>query len=73
MYPFLDWSQGPKTAIWYFAVAIISVLIFFIQILIHWIRDFIARKMGKTEQEELTEKMEEPSMSRLDANSSSVV
>jgi flagellar biosynthesis/type III secretory pathway M-ring protein FliF/YscJ len=49
VYPFLDWSQGPPTAIWYFVVAIIVVVAFFIMILVHWIRDLIARKTGKAE------------------------
>ena len=60
VYPFLNWSQGPTTAIWYFVVAIIVVVAFFIMILIHWIRDFIARKTGKAEVSTMSEKTEEP-------------
>ncbi|CAO0799325.1 unnamed protein product [Mucor circinelloides] len=56
VYPFLDWSQGPPTAIWYFVVAIIVVVSFFIMILIHWIRDVIARKTGRAEISAMSEK-----------------
>ncbi|KAK4520717.1 uncharacterized protein ATC70_006596 [Mucor velutinosus] len=56
VYPFLDWSQGPPTAIWYFVVAIIVVASFFLMILIHWIRDVIARKTGRAEISAISEK-----------------
>jgi hypothetical protein len=71
----LDWTQGPKAAIWYFAVGIICVLAFFIQILIHWLRDFVARKMGKIDQEELTEDISQKveTMDELKKYNSSVV
>ncbi|KAL0077672.1 hypothetical protein J3Q64DRAFT_1746805 [Phycomyces blakesleeanus] len=45
VYPFLDWSNGRFTALWYFAVAIGIVVIFFIQFFFHWLRDRIA--LGK--------------------------
>ncbi|KAI9486804.1 MAG: hypothetical protein EXX96DRAFT_550671 [Benjaminiella poitrasii] len=47
VYPFLNWDQGPVAALWYFVVAIIVVVGFFIMVFVHWIRDFIAHKMGK--------------------------
>ncbi|KAG2228422.1 hypothetical protein INT48_005372 [Thamnidium elegans] len=50
VYPFLDWSQGPRTAIWYFVVAILVVVIYFIMVGIHLLRDWIARKLGKLDQ-----------------------
>ncbi|KAK4512605.1 uncharacterized protein ATC70_003308 [Mucor velutinosus] len=55
VYPFLDWYQGPSAAIWYFAVGIICVVAFFIQVLIHWLRDFVARKTGKMNSVEITD------------------
>ncbi|KAI8970081.1 hypothetical protein BDF20DRAFT_915945 [Mycotypha africana] len=47
VYPFLDWQQGPKAAIWYFVVAIVVVVSFFIMKIVHSIRDYIALKTGK--------------------------
>lgn len=58
MYPFLEWSQGPSAAIWYFAVGIICVVAFFIQVLIHWLRDFVARKTGKMSNVEIADEKE---------------
>lgn len=55
-YPFLNWAIGPPAAIWYFVVAIIVVVSFFLMILIHWIRDVIARKTGRAEVSVLSEK-----------------
>jgi hypothetical protein len=43
----LDWSQGPKAAIWYFVVAIVVVLAFFFMVLVHMLRDWIVRKTGR--------------------------
>jgi hypothetical protein len=48
-YEFLDWSQGPKAAIWYFVVAILAVIVFFLQYGIHQFRDFIARRVNGNE------------------------
>lgn len=45
VYPFLNWEDA-LVAVYYFMVAIICVVAFFVQFLIHWIRDFIARKTG---------------------------
>lgn len=44
VYPFLDWTQGPIAAAYYFAVALIVLIAFFIQVIIHYVRDFVARK-----------------------------
>jgi hypothetical protein len=35
--------------------------------LIHWLRDFIARKLGRIDQEELTDKTD--TLNRLESNS----
>ncbi|GAA5796972.1 hypothetical protein HPULCUR_002350 [Helicostylum pulchrum] len=43
VYPFLDWNQGPKAAIWYFAIAISVVVIYFFMIGIHLVRNWIAK------------------------------
>lgn len=48
VYPFLDWSQGPMTALWYFMVAIIVVVAYFVMVFIHWLRGWIARKTGRS-------------------------
>ncbi|KAI8339328.1 hypothetical protein BD560DRAFT_412695 [Blakeslea trispora] len=58
IYPFLDWSQGGIAAVWYIMVGVICVLGYFIQCAIHWLRDFVARKLGKTTTQELDEKAE---------------
>lgn len=42
MYSFLDWSQGPSAAIWYFAVSALVVTCFFLQVGIHALRDRFA-------------------------------
>ncbi|RCH78806.1 hypothetical protein CU098_004850, partial [Rhizopus stolonifer] len=56
IYGFLDWSQGGKAALWYILVGIICVVGYFFQCLIHWFRDFIARKSGRAvSQEELND------------------
>ena len=47
-------------AVWYIMVGVICVIGFFVQYLIHWLRDFIARKLGKTTTQELDEKAETP-------------
>lgn len=49
MYPFLNWSQGPIAAVWYFMVAIITVVAYFIMVLIHFVRDWIAQKTYRAE------------------------
>lgn len=82
VYPFMNWNQGGSTAIWYFAVALIVVAAFFFQVLIHFLRDLIARKTGRSVAAD-TEKMERDNnsdptqahhqMKRLDTNQSSVV
>ncbi|KAG1488820.1 hypothetical protein G6F47_012242 [Rhizopus delemar] len=60
VYPFLDWKQGGKAAIWYVAVGLIVVISFFIQYLIHFLRDFIARKKGFGHRvQELESKLEQ--------------
>jgi uncharacterized protein YacL len=46
-YPFLDWSQGGKAAIWYIVVAVIAVVVFFLQYGIHRLRDYIASRAGR--------------------------
>lgn len=51
VYPFLDWKQGPITALYYFIVAVVVVLAFFAQVLIHFVRDFIARKIVGSHQD----------------------
>jgi hypothetical protein len=51
-YAFLDWSQGPKAAIWYFVVAILAVIVFFLQYGIHQLRDFIARRVHRNKDHE---------------------
>jgi hypothetical protein len=51
-YSFLDWSQGPKAAIWYFVVAILAVIVFFLQYGIHQLRDFIARRVHRKKDHE---------------------
>lgn len=56
VYPFLDWYQGPSAAIWYIAVGLICVVAFFIQVLIHWVKEFVARKTGKVESIEINDK-----------------
>lgn len=35
-------------ALWYFMVAIIVVVAYFVMVLIHWLRDWIARKTGRS-------------------------
>jgi hypothetical protein len=45
----LSWSQGQIAALWYFLVAIITVVAYFIMVLIHFVRDWIARKIGRAE------------------------
>ncbi|KAI8390853.1 uncharacterized protein BYT42DRAFT_641428 [Radiomyces spectabilis] len=49
VYPFLDWSQGGMAAVWYIVVGVIVVVFFFLQMLFHWIRNRIARKLGRAE------------------------
>lgn len=74
VYPFLDWYQGPSAAIWYFAVGIICVVAFFIQVLIHWLRDFVARKAGKMNNVEISDKDNDIAITKLEVdNSSSIV
>ncbi|CAO3653847.1 unnamed protein product [Mucor hiemalis] len=77
VYPFLDWKQGGKAAIWYVAVALIVVVSFFIQVLIHYLRDLIARKMGKSVPNQKAASIDsnppQIPMNRLDTNQSSVV
>ena len=73
----MNWEQGGKAAIWYFAVAVIVVASFFIQVLIHYVRDLIARKTGKADAE-LNEKTDSigsttPGMTKLETRQSSVV
>ncbi|KAI9340750.1 hypothetical protein BD770DRAFT_476527 [Pilaira anomala] len=72
VYPFLEWDQGPKAAIWYVAVAAIVTLSFFLQVLIHFLRDFIAKKAGKIQPTKVVEN--DANMTKLEEdNSSSLV
>lgn len=71
VYPFLDWEQGPITAAYYFAVAVIVVLSYFIQVLIHFVRDFIARKTGRSYQKNTVSDSQD--MTKLETNRSNVV
>ncbi|KAI7865542.1 hypothetical protein BDF14DRAFT_1824621 [Spinellus fusiger] len=50
VYPFLDWSRGAFTAVWYILVAAIVVVAFFLQMGIHYVRDRIA---GRPHQKSL--------------------
>ncbi|KAG2194031.1 hypothetical protein INT47_009922 [Mucor saturninus] len=70
VYPFLDWKQGPITAAYYFAVAVIVVLAFFIQVLIHYVRDLIARKTARSHQNTVSDSQD---MTKLETNHSNVV
>ncbi|KAF1806383.1 hypothetical protein V8B55DRAFT_1456379 [Mucor lusitanicus] len=76
VYPFLRWSQGPITALWYFVVAIIVVLSFFIMILVHRVRDMVARKTGRAEVSAMSEKVPDEEThqdhSKLEANQSNI-
>lgn len=71
VYPFLEWDQGPKAAIWYVAVAAIVTLSFFLQVLIHFLRDFIAKKAGKIQPTREVEK--DTDMTKLEEDNSSHV
>ncbi|KAI8365710.1 hypothetical protein BD560DRAFT_436311 [Blakeslea trispora] len=41
-YPFLDWSQGPIAALWYFVNLAVCIASFFVVMLIEYIRDQLA-------------------------------
>ena len=61
VYPFLDWSQGPKAAIWYAVVALVAVIGFFLNYGIHQLRDAVARRVHRRVHgnfEEPTDKVE---------------
>ncbi|KAI9266293.1 hypothetical protein EDC94DRAFT_646933 [Helicostylum pulchrum] len=45
VYSFLDWRVGPSAAIWYIAISVIIIICFFFQVLVHKLRDFIAKKL----------------------------
>lgn len=51
-YPFLDWSQGGKAAIWYVVIAVVAVIVFFLMYGIHRLRDFIASRVSRDNQHE---------------------
>ncbi|CDS08023.1 hypothetical protein LRAMOSA01972 [Lichtheimia ramosa] len=46
VYPFLDWDNGPVAAGYYIGVGAAFVVVFFLQMLFHWIRVTIARCTG---------------------------
>lgn len=75
VYPFLDWSQGGKAAIWYIVVGVIAVVAFLIQVGIHWLRDFVARKTGKAPaSQQHNEKVESSYQeAEVEKNDSSIV
>ncbi|GAA5817183.1 hypothetical protein MFLAVUS_010725 [Mucor flavus] len=75
VYPFLNWEQGPKAAIWYVAVAAIVIVSYLLQVLIHFLRDFVARKMGKSESSQRVEDGEahNHAMTKIETTNSSVV
>lgn len=45
VYSFLDWRVGPSAAIWYIAISVIIIICFFFQVLVHKLRDFIAKNL----------------------------
>ncbi|KAG2212182.1 hypothetical protein INT46_006017 [Mucor plumbeus] len=47
VYTFLDWNAGPSAIIWYLAISIFIILCFFLQVLLHKSRDFIAKRFVK--------------------------
>ncbi|KAI9266722.1 hypothetical protein BDA99DRAFT_506501 [Phascolomyces articulosus] len=47
VYPFLDWDQGAVAAGLYIGVAACFIVAFFIQMLFHFIRDWIAKVTGR--------------------------
>ncbi|ORY97969.1 hypothetical protein BCR43DRAFT_490640 [Syncephalastrum racemosum] len=47
VYPFLAWSQGGVAAGWYVGVGVCFVIVYFLQYLFHFVRDWIAKKMGR--------------------------
>lgn len=47
VYPFLAWSQGAVAAGWYIGVGVCFVIVYFLQYLFHFVRDWIAKKMGR--------------------------
>ena len=62
VYPFLDWDQGGLAAGLYIGVAACFIVVFFIQMLFHFIRDWIAKITGRNTvankeqpQQEMTE------------------
>ncbi|KAG1446672.1 hypothetical protein G6F56_009498 [Rhizopus delemar] len=42
VYSFLDWSVGPSAAIWYLAISLIIIIIFYFQLGLHKLRDLVA-------------------------------
>ncbi|KAI8137740.1 hypothetical protein BJV82DRAFT_633843 [Fennellomyces sp. T-0311] len=61
VYPFLSWSQGPVAAGYYIGVGFAFVVVFFIQMLFHFIRDWVARATGRStvhNQEHMSEMTE---------------
>lgn len=71
----MNWEQGPKAAIWYVAVAAIVIVSYLLQVLIHFLRDFVARKMGKSESSQRVEDGEahNHAMTKIETTNSSVV
>lgn len=45
VYSFLDWRIGPSAAIWYIAISIFILICFFVQVMVHMFRDWIAKKL----------------------------
>ncbi|KAI8078943.1 uncharacterized protein B0P05DRAFT_637466 [Gilbertella persicaria] len=65
-YPFLDWSQGPIAALWYFILFIVCIASFFIVILIQYVRDWIAHFVHADKEEKLQD--QRPKDERISVN-----
>ncbi|KAI9494611.1 hypothetical protein BDB00DRAFT_296506 [Zychaea mexicana] len=65
VYPFLDWDQGPVAAGLYIGVGACFVVVFFLQMLFHLIRDWIAKITGRgtvAVKHEQQRELEQPEM-----------
>lgn len=45
VYSFLDWRVGPSAAIWYISISVFIIICFFMQLLLHKSRDWIAKRL----------------------------